>query len=53
MGLIERVRDAKTMIDAALEDLEADPTLAEDERWRENLAGTGYRIETLLCEEDE
>lgn len=51
--LLERLRDAKTMIDAALADLEGDPALAYNLHWRENLAETGYRVETLLSEEDE
>lgn len=51
-SLLERLRDAKTMIDAALEDLEGDPRLEGNWHWRENLAATGYRVNTLL-EEDE
>lgn len=53
MDLLERLNYAKEMIDAAVTDLAADPALATNAHWRENLAETGYRVETLLSEEDE
>lgn len=52
MDLLERLSYAKEMIDAARHELAVDPSLATNAHWRENLAETGYRVETLLSEEE-
>lgn len=52
MELLETLREIKTWIETAAIELEADPALAENWHWRENLAQTGYQIETLLSDDE-
>jgi hypothetical protein len=51
--LLEVLKEARTWLDTAAQELEADPRLENDDDWREHLGQTGYRISDLLDEDAE
>lgn len=52
-SLLETLLIIQTWVETAAKELEANPSLADNPRWREHLAQTGYQIETLLGDEDD
>jgi hypothetical protein len=51
--LLENLETAHDDIKTMIEELKADPRLATNWRWRENLEQIGYQIMTLLSTEDD
>jgi hypothetical protein len=50
-GLLDRLIDAYDQLMEKIRDLAKDPALEGNSHWRENLAQTGYQIETLLADD--
>lgn len=47
-SLLERLKDAREVIDSAIRGLEADPSLEQNAHWRDNLETSAYYLSTSL-----
>lgn len=52
-ALLDRLLDAHDQLMEKIRDLAKDSALERNSHWRENLAQTGYQIETLLADDTE